>query len=214
LSGCPLGSAGDADPACAAQCPKDSTSTEGQQAIAGLDSCRTSAASSSCPMCDDPVLYQSCPKPPTHTSLCGKCEDERCCQTEAACQADADCVALLKCTGTCSMPACFQTCLMQNPKGGDLFGALFACRVVQCEADAYCDPSFRTACNACNFGTCGDAYARLLSIPGGWAYVVCGEVCAGDMTCVGNCTKTSGVAVAAFAVTTCVTDYNCASLCP
>jgi hypothetical protein len=210
LDGCGVGSDGNVDPACAAACPRGS-STSAMTAEMQVDDCRTAGAGASCAACGidggaagNPILHQSC-TPMTDTSSCSTCEDNSCCQTYAKCHADPDCPALLTCLQDClsgvaddaGAPAggppdggsCDLLCATAHPTGLVDWAPRITC-ILQFCAVACEDPPMPPlpACEACTNQFCAEQYADLNGTPDGYLFGACFAACpSGANPCTDGC---------------------------
>jgi hypothetical protein len=189
--GCPTGSGGDVDPACAAACPNPS-SAEGIAAASALDACRTNDGALGCAACGrvPALLQQQCP-PSTETAPCPVCEDNDCCDSYNACQGDPSCMQLKDCAKVCRDYACIYGCTLGAPSDAVVgYSSLLACLTMRCPV---C-----TAGECSCWGTsCAPAYLACRTDAACSLWLFCVRSCsAGDTLCADRCAADQAADVA------------------
>lgn len=162
LGSCPVGTAGNAEPACESRCvagnPPQSTSA--QKVMTALGRCRKESRGAACYACGQvpigsgnvsSLLAQQCTQPPPAVgvtdvkALCSRCEDAHCCESYARYAADAEAVALRNCIQECGKlfppkenPAGYATCNTdcrnRHSGGVGAWAARMTCMTYHCAA--------------------------------------------------------------------------------
>jgi len=188
LDRCGTGDGGNIDPACAAGCPRGSSSS-GAAAESALSECWTNGPGALCAPCGgndasaatNPILRQRCPTS-SGADACATCQEDHCCQTEAACT--SECMGYVGCRVDGGSPT---VCRATYPGGLLQAEAWQSCRFVFCAAKSQCNGGF-PPCERCAVTLCSEEYVAFRTHLQGALYRECISYCGSD-DCSAACLK-------------------------
>jgi hypothetical protein len=175
LGACPVGTAGNAEPACESRCAAGSPpqSTSAQRVMTTLSRCRKESRGAACYACGqvpigpgsvDSLLAQQCTQPPPAVgvtdvkALCWRCDNAHCCESYARYAADAEAVKLLGCIQECGKltdpsgyATCNTDCRNRHSGGVAAYASRMTCMLYHCAAacggmPSHCEDCVNRSC--------------------------------------------------------------------